>query len=77
MSGPQDVPDGREFDRSRGAKKRTAETVVLTLPHALRYRLAYDGKLLGAVCRIFVDSVLGWYRRRLAGDTATKGERAR
>ncbi|HEY3233624.1 MAG TPA: transposase zinc-binding domain-containing protein, partial [Polyangiaceae bacterium] len=38
---------------------------VLTLPHALRYRLAYDGKLLGAVCRIFVDSVLGWYRRRL------------
>jgi hypothetical protein len=43
---------------------------VLTLPHALRYRLAYDGKLLGAVCRIFVDSVLGWYRRRLADNGA-------
>src|SRR5690606_18575324 len=33
------------------------------LPFELRARLAYDGKLLGAVCREFVDSVLGWYRR--------------
>jgi hypothetical protein len=47
---------------------------VLTLPHALRYRLAYDGKLLGAVCRIFVDSVLGWYRRRLTNDAAVRGK---
>lgn len=47
---------------------------VLTLPHPLRYRLAYDGKLLGAVCRIFVDSVLGWYRRRLTEDGAMKGK---
>ncbi|HEY3234424.1 MAG TPA: transposase zinc-binding domain-containing protein [Polyangiaceae bacterium] len=47
---------------------------VLTLPHALRYRLAYDGKLLGAVCRIFVDSVLGWYRRRLSQDGAAGGK---
>jgi hypothetical protein len=37
---------------------------VLTLPFELRARLAYDGKLLGAVCHAFVDSVLGWYRRR-------------
>ncbi len=36
---------------------------VLTLPFELRARLAYDGKLLGAVCHTFVDSVLGWYRR--------------
>jgi hypothetical protein len=26
-------------------------------------RLGYDGKLMGAVCRVFADSVLGWYRR--------------
>jgi hypothetical protein len=32
---------------------------VFTVPHALRARLAYDGPLLGAVSRIFVDSVLG------------------
>ncbi|HEX7489543.1 MAG TPA: transposase, partial [Anaeromyxobacteraceae bacterium] len=38
---------------------------VLTLPHPLRARLGYDGKLLGAVCRVFSDSVLGWYRERL------------
>ena len=38
---------------------------VLTVPFELRTRLAYDGKLLGAVSRIFVDSVLGWYRRRM------------
>jgi hypothetical protein len=30
---------------------------VLTVPHALRARLAYDGLLMGAVSRIFVDSV--------------------
>jgi len=36
---------------------------VLTLPFELRARLAYDGKLLGAVCHAFVDSVLGWYWR--------------
>ena len=36
---------------------------VLTLPFELRARLAYDGELLGAVSRVFVDSVLGWYRR--------------
>jgi hypothetical protein len=45
---------------------------VLTLPHALRYRLAYDGKLLGAVSRIFVDSLLGWYRRRLQAEAGSQ-----
>ncbi len=39
---------------------------MLTLPFELRARLAFDGELLGAVCRTFVDSVMGWYRRRIA-----------
>lgn len=39
--------------------------LVLTVPFELRTRLAYDGELLGAVSRIFVDSVLGFYRRRM------------
>jgi len=38
---------------------------VLTLPFELRARLAYDREISGAVCRAFVDSVLGFYRRRL------------
>jgi hypothetical protein len=37
---------------------------VLTLPFALRFPLAFDGKLLGQVVRIFTDTVAGWYRRR-------------
>src|SRR5690606_16420948 len=36
-----------------------------TVPFELRARLGFDGELLGAVARVFVDSVLGWYRRRL------------
>jgi hypothetical protein len=38
---------------------------VFTVPFELRARLAYDGKLLGAVGRIFIDSVLGFYRRTM------------
>jgi Transposase zinc-binding domain len=38
---------------------------VITLPFELRARLAYDGELLGAVSRAFVDSVLDWYRRKM------------
>jgi hypothetical protein len=38
---------------------------VFTVPFELRARLAYDGKLLGAVGRHFIDSVLGFYRRRM------------
>ena len=37
---------------------------VLTLPFELRARLAYDRELIGAVGRIFVDSVLGFYARK-------------
>jgi len=38
---------------------------VLTLAHPLRPRLAYDGALLCAVARLFSDTVLSWYRRRM------------
>lgn len=38
---------------------------VLTVPFELRTRLAYDGPLLGTVCRIFTDSLLGFYCRRM------------
>ncbi|MFN8543379.1 MAG: transposase [Candidatus Binatia bacterium] len=37
---------------------------VLTVPHRLRYRLAFDHALCRAVLGIFVRVVLGWYRRR-------------
>ncbi len=37
---------------------------VLTLPFPLRFPLAFDGKLLGQVVRIFTDTVATWYRRR-------------
>ena len=40
--------------------------LVLTLPFELRARLAFDGALCGEVCRTFVDSVMGWYRRHMA-----------
>ena len=38
--------------------------LVLTLPFPLRFPLAFDGKLLGQVLRIFTDTVTSWYRRR-------------
>ena len=50
---------------------------VLTLPFELRARLAYDGKLLGAVTRVFSDSVLGFYRRRLRAVDGVSGCRCR
>jgi hypothetical protein len=46
---------------------------VLTVPFPLRARLAFDGKLLSAVGRVFVDSVLGWYRRRMRDHGAKDG----
>src|SRR5262245_31043713 len=36
---------------------------VLTVPHRLRYRLAFDHALCRAVIAVFVRTVLGWYRR--------------
>jgi hypothetical protein len=37
---------------------------VLTVPHRLRYRLAFDHALCRAVLGVFARVVLGWYRRR-------------
>jgi hypothetical protein len=37
---------------------------VLTVPHRLRYRLAFDYTLCRAVIGVLVRAVLGWYRRR-------------
>ena len=37
---------------------------VLSLPFEIRYRLAWDGELVGAVLRVFLRVVYGWYRRR-------------
>jgi hypothetical protein len=39
---------------------------VLTVPFPLRFPLAFDGKLLGQVLRIFIDTVAANYRKRLA-----------
>jgi hypothetical protein len=37
---------------------------VLTVPHGLSYRLAFDHALCRAVVGVFLRAVLGWYRRR-------------
>jgi hypothetical protein len=37
---------------------------VLSLPINIRYRLAYDGKLLSDVLAVFLRVVRGWYRAR-------------
>ena len=46
---------------------------VVTFPFELRARLAYDGKLLSAVTRLAMDSVLGFYKRRARDDKNIKG----
>jgi hypothetical protein len=43
---------------------------VLTVPHAVRYRLAYDAKLLGKVVRAFLATVLGFYEKRAGASGA-------
>ncbi len=47
---------------------------VLTVPHPWRKRLAYDGELLGALTRIFVSTVLGFYKTRLKKEGAANGQ---
>ena len=47
---------------------------VLTVPFPWRKRLAYDGALLGAVTRICVSTVLGFYRQRLRKEGVTGGQ---
>ena len=44
---------------------------VLTLPFPLRLPLAYDARLLGAVLRIFTETVAAWYRERAAKQCGT------
>ena len=41
---------------------------VLTLPHRLRYRLAYDHRLCRAVLGVFVRALLSFQRRRARND---------
>ena len=40
---------------------------VLSLPFEIRYRLAWDGKLVSAVLAVFLRVVYGWYRRQAKG----------
>jgi hypothetical protein len=47
---------------------------VLTLPFSLRFPLAFDGKLLGQVLRIFIDTVASNYRKHLADRGIADGE---
>ena len=39
---------------------------VLSLPFPLRAPLAYETGLMSVVARVFEDSLLRWYERRLA-----------
>jgi len=44
------------------------------MPFPLRFPLAFDGKLLGQVLRIFTDTVAGWYRKRHVARGLPDGE---
>lgn len=47
---------------------------VLTLPFPLRAPLAYEAGLMSLLARVFEDSLLRWYRQRLApGDRTAQG----
>ena len=37
---------------------------VLSLPFEIRYRLAWDGKLICALLAVFLRTVNAWYRRQ-------------
>ncbi len=47
---------------------------VLSLPFEIRYRLAWDGKLIAALLAVFLRSVNAWYRRqaRARGHTGVR-----
>jgi hypothetical protein len=49
---------------------------VLSLPYALRAPLAYELGLMSVVARVFEDSLLRWYERRLAPGNSSRGGRA-
>ncbi len=48
---------------------------VLSLPFALRYRLAYDRELTSAVLGVFVRAVFGSLRRRARHHAPARGRR--
>src|SRR5712691_10587550 len=66
---------GRPPRRSRPAARPRAREWVLTLPHRLRYLLAYNHTLCRAVLGVAVRAVLGFYRRR-AGRTGVRDGRS-
>ena len=37
---------------------------VLSVPHAVRYRLAYDADMVTAVLNVFMRAIFGFLRRR-------------
>ncbi len=45
---------------------------VLTFPFPWRKRLAYDGKLLSALTRLFVTTVLAFYKEKMAKQTGRR-----
>lgn len=47
---------------------------VLTFPFAWRKRLGYDAPLLGALARLFVQTVLRFYERRMAEHGVAAGQ---
>ncbi len=47
---------------------------VLTVPFAWRARLAYDGELLGAVTRVCVRTILGFYAARMKREGVPGGQ---
>jgi hypothetical protein len=47
---------------------------VVTVPFPLRFPLAFDGKLLTQVVRIFIDTVAANYRKRRAERGITGGQ---
>ena len=46
---------------------------VLSVPHRLRYQLAWDHDLCRAVVAVYMQAVLGWLRRRARGDGVPDG----
>lgn len=46
---------------------------VLSVPHRLRYQLAWDHDLCCAVVAVYMHAVLGWLRRRARGDGVPDG----
>jgi response regulator RpfG family c-di-GMP phosphodiesterase len=50
--------------KSRHRRSLVAAVTSCLLPFPLRFPLAFDGKLLGQVVRIFTDTIAGWRRAR-------------